>query len=70
MSGYSNGAMTTRAIEVAPSPQLWPAERLITALEMADLGIQMKRRSLAPDDPEADPEVIEERLRDWLAAKA
>lgn len=62
--------MTTRAIELAPPPRLSPADKLRTALEMADLGIEMKRRSLERNDPEAAPGVVEERLRDWLAAKA
>ena len=62
--------MTKRAIELASPPQLSPADKLLMAIEMADLGIRMKRRSIERDDPEASPEVVEERLRDWLAASA
>jgi len=62
--------MTTRSIDLASPPRLSLRDKLLTALEMADLGIEMKRRSLKRADPEADEEVVEERLRDWLAAKA
>ncbi len=60
--------MSTRTIELAPPPTLSPGDKLRVALEMADVGIGMKRRSLQRDAPDAAPERIEERLRQWLAA--
>ena len=66
LSDY-NGAMLARALELAPPPELSPSEKLRVALEMAGIGIEMKRRSLRRADPDAPPEVLEERLRQWLA---
>jgi len=59
--------MPDRDLQLASPPVLSPAQKLRVALEMADQGIAMKRRSLRRADPSASDAQIEERLWDWLA---
>jgi len=59
--------MSNRAIELAPPPTLSPTDKGRLALELAELGISMKRRALQRADPEASDAVIRERLHRWLA---
>ncbi len=40
--------------------------KLVTALEMMSLGIEMKRESLIRMHPELSEEAIEQRLVQWL----
>ena len=54
-------------LELAPPPQLTPAEKLQVALELMAFGLQMKRQSLGREDPTADDEELGERLFAWLA---
>ncbi len=39
----------------------------MAACELHRVGVALKRRSLREADPRATDEVIEHRLRDWLA---
>ena len=43
-----------------------PARRLLTALELHDLGVAMMDQRLRREDPGASDEQIRARLRDWL----
>lgn len=42
------------------------AERLLTALDLADTGIQLRLAQLRRKYPEESDEEIRERLNDWL----
>tara|TARA_B100001989_G_scaffold187812_1_gene137275 strand:+ start:264 stop:452 length:189 start_codon:yes stop_codon:yes gene_type:complete len=59
--------MPSQDLDLAPPPQLTPAEKLMAACELHRVGVALKRRSLREADPRATDEVIEHRLRDWLA---
>lgn len=56
-----------RADDIERARATPPAEKLAQALELMGAGIAMKRAKLRTDDPEAAEEVIEARLRAWLA---
>jgi len=43
-----------------------PARRLLTALELHDLGVAMMAQRLRREQPEATEEELRIRLRDWL----
>lgn len=60
--------MSRPALDLAPPPELSPADKLRLALEMADLGIEMKRRTLRREHPDDNGAQITARLHAWLAA--
>ena len=43
-----------------------PARRLLTALELHDLGVAMMGQRLRREDPDASDEDIRSRLHHWL----
>ena len=46
--------------------KLSPSEKLLAALELQDLGLQMKRTQLARRNPDATPEEIDRLFQTWL----
>jgi len=58
--------MSHRDLDLADPPRLSPADKLRLAIEMAEQGIAMKRRSLAREHPDADEETVDRMLRAWL----
>ena len=58
--------MARPPLDLADPPRLTPADKLRLAIEMAEQGIAMKRRSLAREHPDADEEAVDRMLRAWL----
>lgn len=49
--------------------QLTPGEKLLAALELQELGLQMKKTQIRRNNPDATAEDIHQLFRNWLLAR-
>ncbi len=60
------GEHPRRGILGSVDAELTPAEKLRTAFDLFDAGVDMMRQNIRRDFPEAPPEEVDRRLQEWL----
>lgn len=58
--------MARTPLELSDPPELTPSQKLRLAIEMAEQGIAMKRRTLRRQRPEATDAEVDALLQAWL----
>lgn len=55
-----------RDIPLSPAPDLSPSEKLVVALDLAEVGYEMMHENLRRRHPDASDDEIQRLLTEWL----